>query len=142
MNCFGVLTNRRRAVIALIHSIVFLGIAIYGFVSPKAGILYGAGAAGDYLLLSIYALVASILLWLASVSRNFAEREYFVLCAASASSGIVRTIFGDQLMPPAQYARVLLLSSAVWVGFLIVRSHSRFAKGRVMKPLPLEAPKD
>ena len=136
MNCFGVLTNRRLAVIALIHSIVFLGIAIYGFVSPKAGILYGAGAAGDYLLLSIYALVASILLWLASISRNFAERGYFVLCAASASSGIVRTIVGDQLMPPARYARVLLLSSAVWVGFLIVRSHSRFANRRRMTPLP------
>ena len=39
MNDFGVLNNRKRALIALIHSFVFLGIAMHGFVSPKAGIL-------------------------------------------------------------------------------------------------------
>ena len=38
MNDFGVLTNRKRAVIALIHSVVFLGIAMHGFASPKSGI--------------------------------------------------------------------------------------------------------
>ena len=39
MNDFGVLTNRKRALIALIHSLVFLGIAMHGFASPKAGVL-------------------------------------------------------------------------------------------------------
>jgi len=35
MNDFGVLNNRRRALIALIHSLVFLGIAMHGFASPR-----------------------------------------------------------------------------------------------------------
>ena len=39
MSDFGVLNNRKRALIALIHSFVFLGIAMHGFISPKAGIL-------------------------------------------------------------------------------------------------------
>ena len=38
MDQFGVLTNRKRAVIALIHSVVFLGVASCGFVSLKFGI--------------------------------------------------------------------------------------------------------
>lgn len=128
--------------IALVHSIVFLGIALHGFVSPKPGILFRAEAMGDYVLLGIYALVTSILLWLASISRGFVERGYFALCAASASSGIVRTIFGDQLVPPAQYVRVLMLSSAVFVGFVIVRLHSRPARANGMTPIPTEPSQD
>lgn len=124
MDQFAVLTNRKRAVIALIHSIAFLGIAIHGFVAPKAGILRGAGMNGDYILLAIYIVVAAILLWLVSISRGLVERGYFVFCAASVSSALVRTMLGDQLVPPAQYLRVLMLSLAVVVGFLIVRSHS------------------
>lgn len=111
--------------IALIHSIVFLGIAVHGFVAPKAGILHGMAVIGDYLLLAIYSVVAAILLWLVSISRRLVERGYFVFCAASASSGLVRTLLGDQLAPPAQYLRVLMLASAVVIGMLIVRAHSR-----------------
>lgn len=125
MNDFGVLTNRKRAVIALIHSIVFLGIASHGFVSPKAGVLQRSGAKGDILLIAIYLVVASILVWLVSISRGLVERAYFALCAISASSGLLRTIFGDHGIPPAQYLRVLMLSAAVGLGIWIVRSHSR-----------------
>jgi hypothetical protein len=125
MNDFGVLTNRKRAVIALIHSIVFLGIAFHGFVSPKAGVLHRSGATGDFILIAIYLVVASILVWLASISRGLVERAYFALCAVSATSGLLRTIFGDSAVPPAQYLRVLMLSAAVGLGILIVRSHSR-----------------
>jgi hypothetical protein len=64
MKAFGVLTSRKRAVIALIHSIVFLGIAFRGFVSPKAGVLHRSGAMGDFILIAIYLVVASILVWL------------------------------------------------------------------------------
>ena len=39
MNDFAILSNRKRAIIALIHSVVFLGIAFHGFRAPKAGIL-------------------------------------------------------------------------------------------------------
>ena len=129
MNDFGVLTNRKRAVIALIHSIVFLGIAFHGFVSAKAGILRSSGTTGDFILIAIYVIVASILVWLVGISRGLVERTYFALCATSATCGLLRTIFGDHIVPPAQYLRVLMLSSAVGLGILIVRSHSRSAAG-------------
>ena len=138
MDQFGVLTNRKRAVIALVHSIVFLGVAASGFVSPKLGVLHGNGATGDFVLIGIYLIVSSILLWLVSISRGLVERGYFVFCAASASSALVRTMLGDQLVPHAQSLRVLMLSLAVVVGFLIVRSHSRFGSASDMTPLQSE----
>ncbi len=125
MDQFGILTNRKRAVIALIHSFVFLGVAAHGFVSPKAGILYGSGGTSDFVLIGIYLVVSSILLWLTTISRALMERIYFVACAISATSGIVRTILGDQRVFLAQYLRVLMLSTAVAIGFGIVRNYSR-----------------
>jgi hypothetical protein len=126
MNDFGVLTNRKRALVALIHSLVFLGIAMHGFASHKAGVLLpGSGATGDFVLIGIYLIVASILAWLVSIARCAKERVYFTLCACSATSGLLRTIFGDAAVPPAQYLRVLMLTSAVVVGTWIFRSFSR-----------------
>ena len=142
MSQFGVLTNRKRAVIALIHSIVFLGVAVHGFVSPRAGILHGPGSTGDFVLIAIYLVMASILMWLVGISRGLVERAYFALCAISATSGLLRTIFGDHLVPPAQYLRVLMLSSAVGIGILIVRSHSRSSASDETVPAPLEASQD
>jgi len=126
MNEFGILTNRKRALIALIHSLVFLGIAMHGFASPKAGILVPRFVAtADLILISMYLVVASILAWLVGVSRGARERVYFALCAGSASFGLLRTVFGDAALPAAQYLRVIMLSSAVLVGTWIVRSFSR-----------------
>jgi hypothetical protein len=126
MNEFGILTNRKRALIALIHSLVFLGIAMHGFASPKAGILHpGFVATADLVLIAIYLVVASILAWLVGVSRGAKERMYFILCASSATFGLLRTIFGDAALPAAQYLRVIMLSSAVAVGTWILRSFSR-----------------
>jgi len=125
MNDFGVLNSRKRALIALIHCVVFLGIAIHGFAAPKTGILHAAAAKGDLILIAIYLLVACILGWLVSLSRRTWERIYFSLCTGSASFGLLRTVFGDKNIPPAQYLRVILLSSAVALGFLIVRSFSQ-----------------
>ena len=122
MNEFGVLTNRKRTLIALIHSVIFLGIAIHGFLAPKYGILRGSGAVGDFILIGIYLIVACILLWLVRLSRGVLERAYFLLCAGSATSGLARTILGDPTIPPAQYFRVIFLSSAVILGALMVRS--------------------
>jgi len=124
MNDFGVLNSRKRALIALIHSIVFLGIAIHGFVTPKAGILHVVATKGDLILIAIYLVVACILGWLVSLSRCVWERIYFSLCTGSASFGLLRAILGDTNIPPAQYLRVIFLSSAVALGFLIVRSFS------------------
>ena len=133
MNEFGILTNRKRALIALIHSLVFLGIAMHGFASPKAGILFpGFVATADLILIAIYLVVASILAWLVSISRGAKERIYFVLCASSATFGLLRTVFGDAALPAAQYMRVIMLSSAVLVGTWIFRSFSRPATEDVL----------
>lgn len=93
---------------------------------------------GDYILLAIYGVVAAILVWLVTISRGL-ERGYFVFCAASASSGLVRNLLGDQLAPPAQYLRVLMLGSAVVIGMLMVRAHSRLANNSNMTQLRSEA---
>jgi hypothetical protein len=124
MNDFGVLTNRKRALIALIHSFIFLGIATHGFLSPRFGVVHRAGATGDYVLISIYVVVASILAWLVGISRCARERIYFALCTCSASFGLLRSLLGDAALPIAQYMRVVMLSSAVTVGILIWRSFS------------------
>ena len=131
MNDFGVLTNRKRALIALIHSVVFLGIATHGFISPKAGVLHGQGATADVILIAIYLVVATILAWLVILSRCARERIYFAFCASSATFGLLRSIFGDPVLPAAQYMRVVMLSSAIVVGALIFRSFTR--------PLPEQA---
>jgi len=126
MNDFAILTNRKRALIALIHSVVFLGIASHGFASRKAGvILPGSGTASDFILIEIYLVVASILIWLATISRCARERIYFALCASSATFGLLRTVLGDATLPAAQYLRVIMLTSAVILGTLILRSFSR-----------------
>ena len=131
MHEFGVLTNRKRAFIALIHSVVFLGIALHGFVSLKEGLLHRF-ATGDAVLVGIYLIVASILAWLASISRCVRERFYFALCASSASFGLLRTIFGDATLPAAQYLRVIMLGSAAGVGVIIVRAFSRTVPERAL----------
>ena len=123
---FAILTNRKRAVIALIHSVVFLGIALHGFASPKAGVLLpGRTPTSDIALIAIYLTVASILAWLVTISRSARERLYFALCASSATFGLLRTIFGDAAIPAAQYMRVIMLTSAIIIGALILRSFSR-----------------
>jgi hypothetical protein len=132
MSDFGVLNNRKRALIALIHSFVFLGIAIHGFLSPKSGVLHGTGALGDFLLIGVYIIVASILAWLVSLSRCLRERIYFALCAASATFGLLRTVLGDTSLPIAQYMRVIMLSSAVAMGIMILRRFSRTVAEEVL----------
>lgn len=126
MNEFGILNSRKRTLIALIHSVVFWGIAMHGFVSPKPGILVRAFAATpDLLLIAIYVTVACILAWLVRASRCAQERVYFALCAGSASFALLRTLFGDNALPAAQYLRVILLTSAVGFGVWIFRSFPR-----------------
>jgi len=124
MTEFSILTNRKRAVIALIHSVVFLGVAMHGFLSPKTGILHGSGTNSDFVLVMIYMTVSSVLAWLVGISRGVRERFYFALCTCSATFGLLRAIFGDGTLPVAQYMRVLMLASAVAVGTWIWRSFS------------------
>jgi hypothetical protein len=132
MNKFAILTNRKRALIALIHSVVFLGIAMHGFAAAKAGFLHGRLAPGDIILLVIYVIVASVLAWLASISSCMMERIYFILCMGSASFSLLRTVFGDSALPAAQYFRVLCLAAAVLLGTWILRSFPRLAAENVI----------
>ena len=133
---FAVLTNRKRALVALIHSFVFLGIASHGFASPKTGIFLPARVpTADIVLISIYLVVASILAWLMTISRCARERLYFALCATSATSGLLRSIFGDSALPAAQYLRVIMLTSAVIVGISIWRSFSRPVRSPLVEEL-------
>jgi len=125
MDEFAILTNRKRSVIALAHSVVFLGIALHGFASPKAAVsLHGPSVALGLLTVCTYVTVTSILAWLVTISRCVRERIYFSLCASSATFGLLRTLFGDAALPAAQYLRVTMLSCAVLMGAWILRSFS------------------
>jgi hypothetical protein len=53
------------------------------------------------------------------------EKFYFAFCTISATSGLLRTAAGDQAFHAGLYIRVAMLVSAVLVGLLIVRAHSR-----------------
>jgi hypothetical protein len=133
MNDFSILANRKRALIAQVHSVVFLGIAMRGFASPKAGVLLPRLAAtADLVLIAIYLTVASILLCLVGVSGCAKERVYFALCACSATFGLLRTVFGDAALPVAQYLRVIMLISAAALGTSILRSFSRSVAEEVL----------
>jgi len=122
---FAILNSRKRALIALAHSIVFLGIALHGFVSPRVALALHGAAVSGIILAGIYVVVASILAWLVSISRCAPERLYFVLCTSSATFGLLRTIFGDAALPAAQYLRVVMLTSAIAVGAWILHSFTR-----------------
>jgi len=128
MGGFSILTNRKRAIVALAHSVVFLMVAVQQMVAanPAAGIwLPSAVPRSTWILCGIFALVSSILLWLLVISRGWMEKFYFGLCTVSATSGLLRTAAGDQAFHAGLYIRVVMLLSAVLVGLLIVRRHSR-----------------
>jgi len=132
MSGFSILTNRRRAVVALVHSVVFLLIAVRQMMAanPAAGIWVSSTVSrGTWILCGIFAIVSSILLWLLLISRGWMEKFYFGFCTVSATSGLVRTAAGDQAFHPGLYIRVVMLVSAVLVGLLIVRLHSRSRSG-------------
>ena|SRR5579864_3485780 len=124
MDDFVILTNRKRALIALAHSIVFLAIALGGFSSPKPALRHGSGLVLGGGLLAIYLTVGSILTWLTRLSRCAKERAYFAFCTSSATFGFLRTLFGDAAFPVAQYVRVTMLLLAVATGMWILRSFS------------------
>jgi hypothetical protein len=128
MGGFSILTNRKRALVALVHSVVFLLIAVRQMVAatPAAGVwLPSTVRPGTWILCGIFAIVSSILLWLLVISRGWMEKFYFAFCTISASSGLLRTAAGDQAFHSGLYIRVVMLVSAVLVGVMIVRRHSQ-----------------
>jgi hypothetical protein len=124
MNGFAIINNRKRAIIALIHSVFFLGVA-----GAQLAISHAApfSARGEKLavgisLLTIYIIVTTVLLILLRFSRCTREKLYFAFCAASAAFGLVRILLGDPVLH-ANVLRVLLLFCAVVIGTGILRSH-------------------
>jgi len=130
MSAYAILTNRKRAIIALLHSIVFALIALRGLANASAvhpiWSNYSARLA-SIALLTIYLAVSSILIQLVRMSRGAREKIYFAFCASSASLGLLRTILGDQNLPASQYFRLLMLLCAVFTGVAILRSHAKMA---------------
>ena len=133
---FAVLTNRKRTIIALVHTVVFFTLALVNTLraSPTVGLMSvwragallsgpmpGRGAA--IAVTTIYLIVSSILWWLVSISRCFWERVYFAFCATSASFGLLRALVGSQGMQFAQYIRVCMLACAIGMGIVILRMY-------------------
>jgi hypothetical protein len=127
MGGFSILTNGKRAVVALVHSVVFLLIAVRQMVAadPSAGIWAPSTVRPTtWILCGIFFVVSAILFWLFIISRGWMERFYFGFCAVSAGSGLLRTAAGDEAFHAGLYIRVVMLVSAVLVGLMIVRKHS------------------
>jgi hypothetical protein len=131
MNRYAILTNRKRAIIALVHSVFFLLVALMSFLGQaKAGLVFSpTKPAGDWAMLGIYLVVSTILLILVRFSTCARERLYFAFCATSASFGLLRILLGDVHLFVAQYVRVVMLACAVLTGYIILRRHSEASIG-------------
>lgn len=130
MDSYGILNSRKRAIIALVHSVVFLAIAGIGLsATPKSGLLYPEWhpSAGNIAIFCVYLIVSGVLWTLTAYSRCVRERLYFGLCSASASIGLLRALLGDPVAHVGPIARVLLLGTAVIVGFSITNYHGEAA---------------
>jgi hypothetical protein len=122
---FAIINNRKRAIIALIHSVFFLGVAAVQLAISHAVpfSLRGGRVLAGAMLLGIYVIVTMVLLVLLRYSRCARERLYFALCSASAAFGLLRILLGDPALH-ANVLRVLLLFCAVVIGTGILRTHS------------------
>src|SRR5512133_3676116 len=124
MDNFAILTNRRRAIIALVHSVAFLMLACVTSLRTMAPLCLHVSLARGLALLGMYTAVTTVLCCLFVLSRCARERLYFALCTTGAGTALVRTIVGDRAMHGAQYVRVVALMCAVLVGTAILRSYS------------------
>lgn len=125
MDQFAILNSRKRAIIALIHTIVFLVIAVLTSLrTVRPVVFHGHGMLGGMLMVAMYGAVTSVLSLLMAVSLCAKEKIYFALCSTSAGTALLRYIFGDAAMHGAQYLRVVLLICAVLVGWAIARGHA------------------
>lgn len=126
METYGILNSRKRAIIALVHSVVFLAIAGFGLsAGPKSGLIYPAlrFSGGNIAIVCVYLIVSGVLWTLTAYSRCLREKLYFALCSASASVGLLRALLGDPVPHVGPVARVLFLGTAVIVGFSIMNYH-------------------
>ncbi len=125
MDRFAIINTRKRAIIALIHSVFFLGVAGLQLAISHAApfSIHAEKLAGAIVLLAIYVIVTTVLLILLRFSSCAREKLYFAFCAGSAAFGLARILLGDPVLH-ANVLRVLLLTCAGFVGTGILRSHS------------------
>ncbi len=119
---YVILTNRKRAIIALAHSAAFLLLALRGL-AAAARPLAMASPASAWAMFAIYIVVSSILLALTAISGPALERLYFAFCATSATSGLLRSILGDPRMHLAVYVRIAMLVCAFVTGLILWRAY-------------------
>ena len=126
MSSFTILNSRKRALIALIHTIVFLCVAALQTALSHASrfSLHGNKVGGGIVRLAIYTMVTTGLLVLFRMASHATERLYFALCATSAAFGLLGALLGA-LALHAGVLRVSLLSCATVAGLIILRTHSR-----------------
>ena len=124
MNPYVILTNRKRAIVALVHTVVFLVVAIItGMLVIQP--LRSGSAKGAWIMAGAYVLISTALLVLTAISRPMRERLYFGCCTVSASFGLARQVFGDAQLPSAVYVRVAMLVCAVVLGVSIMKRHEQ-----------------
>lgn len=112
---------------ALVHTFFFLAIAVVqaAMSRPVAGFsMHRHNGPAVWIMVSIFALVTTVLIVLAGASRRGLERLYFAFCAGSASFGLLRSIVGDPPLHAAQYVRIVMLVCAAVVGTVILRVHA------------------
>lgn len=115
-----ILNTRKRVVVALVHTVVFLGVAILGFffaVEP----LRAESRPAAWIMAGVYVIVSAVLLWLTAIAGAPLERLYFACVTTSASFGLLRQVLGDQSMHAAVYVRVAMLGCAVIAGTWMLR---------------------
>lgn len=124
---YVVLTNRKRALVALLHSVVFLLIALRSVAAGKSLTpiwLRQTEIQASLAILVIYIVVTSVLIQLARISGTPRERVYFLFCASSAMVGMLRNIVGDPVPHLGLLLRVVMLLCAVATGIVILCTHS------------------
>ncbi|MBA3912448.1 MAG: hypothetical protein H0X25_00990 [Acidobacteriales bacterium] len=125
MGRFAILDSRKRALIALVHTLLFLTIAALQMALSQARpwSFHHGKLRAALVLPAIYLIVTAVLVFLLRLACCVVERLYFSLCAASALLGLFRMMVGDPVLH-ANVLRVLLLTGAAITGAFILRSHS------------------
>jgi hypothetical protein len=119
-----ILTNRKRVIVALVHTVVFLALAIYtAFLVVRP--LHADSPVSAWIVAGVYLVVSVVLAILTAVSGNARERLYFGCCTASATLGLCRQILGDPALHAAAPIRVALLACAVLTGFAMLTASFR-----------------
>jgi hypothetical protein len=129
MNSFRILNNRKRAIIALVHSIGFGLLALYQLLSNYHPASLVTASEGELvlpvILTLIYLSVTTVLFVLVLASHGPLEKLYFAFCATSAGIGLMRVVAGDPTAYAGNFLRVLMLGCGVVVATSILHEHSQ-----------------